>query len=61
MNQKDRMLGGYPYRSDDKLLSKERMRVRKLIPFLSCMEVFYNLPIIHTFRAFYKIDMHFHY
>lgn len=31
MNQKERMLGGYPYQADDKLLSRERIRVRKLI------------------------------
>lgn len=31
MNQKEQMLGGYPYQADDKLLSRERMRVRKLI------------------------------
>lgn len=31
MMQKDLMLGGYPYRADDQLLSKERTKVRKLI------------------------------
>lgn len=31
MNQKELMLGGYPYRADDPLLSRERMRLRKLI------------------------------
>lgn len=31
MIQKERMLRGYPYRADDQLLSKERMRVRRLI------------------------------
>lgn len=30
MIQKERMLAGYPYRPDDQLLSRERMRVRKL-------------------------------
>lgn len=31
MIQKERMLGGYPYRADDQLLSSERTKVRKLI------------------------------
>ncbi len=31
MIQKELMLRGYPYRADDSLLSKERMKVRKLI------------------------------
>lgn len=31
MIEKERMLKRYPYRFDDPLLSKERMRVRKLI------------------------------